>query len=46
MIIDDIKNFALNIKSDIFFDFDIKKLNWFLIWSKTKIFLNRILLKN
>ena len=38
MIIDDIKKFALDIKSDIFFDFDIKKLNWFNIGGKTKIF--------
>jgi len=38
MIINDIKKFALDIKSDIFFDFDIKKLNWFNIGGKTKIF--------
>ena len=38
MIIYDIKKFALDIKSDIFFDFDIKKLNWFNIGGKTKIF--------
>ena len=38
MIVDDIKKFALNIKSDIFFDFNIKKLNWFNIGGKTKIF--------
>jgi len=38
MIIDDIKKFALKIKSDIFFDFDIKKLNWFNIGGKTRIF--------
>ena len=29
MIVDDIKKFALNIKSDIFFDFNIKKLTKF-----------------
>ena len=38
MIINDIKKFAHDIKSDIFFDFDIKKLNWFNIGGKTRIF--------
>jgi len=38
MIIEDIKKFAHDIKSDIFFDFEIKKLNWFNIGGKTKIF--------
>ncbi len=38
MIIEDIKKFAHDIKSDIFFDFEIKKLNWFNIGGKTRIF--------
>ena len=46
MIIEDIKKFAHDIKSDIFFDFEIKKLNWFNIGGKTRVFLNRIHLKN
>ena len=38
MIIEDIKKFAHDIKSDIFFDFEIKKLNWFNIGGKTRVF--------
>ena len=38
MIISDIEKFSANIKGDIFFDFEIKKLNWFNIGGKTKIF--------
>jgi len=38
MIIEDIKKFAHDIESDIFFDFEIKKLNWFNIGGKTRIF--------
>ena len=38
MIISDIKKFSTSIKSDIFFDFEIKKLNWFNIGGKTQIF--------
>ena len=38
MIIEDLKKFAHDIKSDIFFDFEIKKLNWFNIGGKTRIF--------
>ncbi len=38
MIIEDIKKFAHDIKSDIFFDYEIKKLNWFNIGGKTRIF--------
>ncbi len=38
MIIGDIKKFAHDIKSDIFFDYEIKKLNWFNIGGKTRIF--------
>ena len=38
MIIEDLKKFAHGIKSDIFFDFEIKKLNWFNIGGKTRVF--------
>ena len=38
MKINDIKKFSNNITSDIFFDFEIKKLNWLNIGGKTKIF--------
>ena len=38
MIISDIEKFANNIKGKIFFDYDIKKLNWFNIGGKTRIF--------
>ncbi len=34
----DIEKFSKNIDGSIFFDFDIKKLNWFNIGGKTKIF--------
>ncbi len=38
MIIDDIEKFAERVEGDIFFDFEIKKFNWFNIGGKTKIF--------
>tara|TARA_B100001250_G_C19789896_1_gene785967 strand:- start:929 stop:1837 length:909 start_codon:yes stop_codon:yes gene_type:complete len=38
MIISDLKKFSANIKGDIFFDFEIKKFNWFNIGGKAKIF--------
>ena len=38
MIISDLKKYANNLTSDIFFDYEIKKLNWFNIGGKTKIF--------
>ena len=38
MEIEDIKNFALSIDGDIFFDQSIKNLNWFNIGGKAKIF--------
>tara|TARA_B100000674_G_scaffold201985_1_gene164868 strand:+ start:360 stop:1268 length:909 start_codon:yes stop_codon:yes gene_type:complete len=38
MNLEDIKKFKNKYKSDIFFDFDIKKLNWFNIGGKSKIF--------
>ena len=34
----DIKKFARNIESKIFFDYDVKHLNWFNIGGKTQIF--------
>ena len=34
----DIKKFAQNIESKIFFDYDVKHLNWFNIGGKTQIF--------
>jgi len=38
MILIDIEKFSTNIVGDIFFDFEIKKFNWFNIGGKTKIF--------
>ncbi len=38
MIVHDIEKFATNIEGDISFDYSIKKLNWFNIGGKTKIF--------
>jgi len=38
MIISDLKNFKEKFKSDIYFNFDIKKLNWFNIGGKCKVF--------
>ena len=38
MNIEDIKEFKIKHNSDIFFDFDIKKLNWFNIGGKSKVF--------
>ena len=38
MILTDIEKFSTNIEGDIFFDFEIKNLNWFNIGGKTKIF--------
>ena len=38
MIISDIEKFSTNIEGDIFFDYEIKKLNWFNIGGKTRIF--------
>ena len=46
MKISDIKRFANNTTSDIFFDFEIKKLNWFNIGGKTKIFFKPETLKD
>lgn len=38
MILSDIEKFSKNIEGDIFFDFEIKKLNWFNIGGKTRVF--------
>jgi len=38
MIISDIEKFSTNIEGDIFFDYEIKKLNWLNIGGKTRIF--------
>ena len=38
MIIKDIEKIADNFEGDIFFDYEIKKLNWFNIGGKTRIF--------
>ena len=38
MILDDILRFKEEIKGDIFFDYDVNKLNWFNIGGKTTIF--------
>ena len=38
MIINDILKFRDKTQSDIFFDYDINKLNWFNIGGKTAIF--------
>ena len=38
MIIDDLLEFKKKFNSDIFFDYNIKNLNWFNIGGKTKIF--------
>jgi len=38
MILSDIEKFSASIEGDIFFDFEIKKLNWFNIGGKTKVF--------
>ena len=38
MNLEDIKLFSSNTDSKLFFDYDLKKLNWFNIGGKTKIF--------
>ena len=38
MIIDEIKKFANKINSKIYFDYDLKKSNWFNIGGKTKVY--------
>ena len=46
MIVSDLEILANSIKSEIFFDFEIKKLNWFNIGGKTKIFFKPQTLKD
>ncbi len=38
MIIKDLEKFSKNIKSEVFFDYEIKNYNWFNIGGKTKVF--------
>ena len=38
MKVDEIKNFSKKIKSEIYFDYDLKKSNWFNIGGKTKVY--------
>ena len=38
MLVDEIKNFSDEINSKIYFDYDLKKSNWFNIGGKTKIY--------
>ena len=40
MKISDIKEFKKKNNSEIFFDFNVKKLNWFNIGGKSKFFIN------
>ena len=46
MKIDDIQELSLDIEGDIFFDYDLKKLNWFNIGGKTEIFFKPNTLKS
>jgi len=46
MIVKDIEQFSKNIASDIFFDYQIKKLNWFNIGGKTRIYFKPQTLKD
>ena len=41
MKISDIEEFKREYNSDLFFDFNIKKLNWFNIGGKSRIFLGQ-----
>tara|TARA_Y100000590_G_scaffold466435_1_gene641796 strand:+ start:1169 stop:1825 length:657 start_codon:yes stop_codon:yes gene_type:complete len=38
MLIKDLERFAINTKSEVLFDFEIKNFNWFNIGGKTKVF--------
>jgi UDP-N-acetylmuramate dehydrogenase len=40
MIVDKIKKFSSEINSKIYFDYDLKKSNWFNIGGKTKVYFN------
>ena len=46
MIVSDIRKFATKISSDIFFDYEIKNLNWFNIGGKAEIFFKPNTLKS
>ena len=46
MIIKDIEKLSSNIEGDIFFNYDLKKLNWFNIGGKTEIFFKPNTLKS
>ncbi len=46
MKIDDIQELSLDIEGDIFFDYDLKKLNWFNIGGKAEIFFKPNTLKS
>tara|TARA_B100001250_G_scaffold158849_1_gene136405 strand:+ start:24 stop:932 length:909 start_codon:yes stop_codon:yes gene_type:complete len=46
MKIDDIQKLSLDIEGDIFFDYDLKKLNWFNIGGKAEIFFKPNTLKS
>ena len=46
MNLEDIKLFSSNTDSKLFFDYDLKKLNWFNIGGKTKIFFQPNTLKD
>ena len=46
MKINDIEKLSSNIKGDIFFNYDLKKLNWFNIGGKTEIFFKPNTLKS
>ena len=38
MLVDEIKKFSSKINSEIYFDYDLKKSNWFNIGGKTKVY--------
>ena len=38
MLIEEIKEFSKELNSKFYFDYDLKKLNWFNIGGKTKIY--------
>ena len=46
MKIDDIQKLNLDIDGDIFFHYDLKKINWFNIGGKTEIFFKPNTLKS
>ena len=46
MNIKDIEKFSNKTHGKLFFDYDLKKINWFNIGGKSKIFLSPKILKN